>query len=314
MGTRFEFVLVGDDPVFLRAAGEEALDEVERLEAQLSRFRPDSEISGINARAAHEPVVVEPRLFAMFERIGRLWAATDGAFDPTVGALMRAYEGAFDLPADPASSIGWQHVSLDPDARNIRFQHPGIRLDLGAIGKGYAIDQAALLLREAGVEAALLHAGTSSVVALGTPPGAQAWTVAIRDPLHPDRHLARVPLRGRSLSVSAPHGKFLTVGDRQLGHVLDPRTGLPVESTLLAAVVTESATDGDALSTALLALGVPGLQRLHGVDPNCEALVAVDRRDVENGDAMEVSVLGAANWELCLPQVAASPSRRDPGE
>jgi thiamine biosynthesis lipoprotein len=347
MGTRFEFVLVGDDPVFLRAAGEEALDEVERLEAQLSRFRPDSEISGINARAAHAPVAVEPRLFALLERVARLWAATGGAFDPTVGALMQAYESGSALTPQPPLPIlgegkhrsvcmgsplpglgeglgvradpsrggsgspsgpeiphgaptGWQQVDLDPDTRTLRFRHPGIHLDLGAIGKGYAIEQAALILREAGVDTALLHCGTSSIAAIGAPPEAEAWTVAIRHPRQPDLHIARVQLRDRALSVSAPHGKTLMVGGRPAGHVLDPRSGRPAESSLLAAVVTGSATDGDALSTALLILGPAGLARLQEYDPGCGGLV-VAARDPGSLDSMEVSVSGAANWELCLP-------------
>jgi thiamine biosynthesis lipoprotein len=292
MGTRFELLLCGDDPLFLRAVGEEALDEIERLEAQLSRFRPDSELSGINARAEREPVAVEPRLFALLERIARLWEATGGAFDPTIGPLMACWGLAGgdrrpatneQRPPDPAAlaaargRVGFQNVALDPETRSVRFLRPGMSLDLGAIGKGYAIETAAALLVEAGLTTALLHGGTSTVYGLGAPPDADAWTVAVRDPAaaagDSGRHVARIRLRDRALSVSAPHGKSFVVGGVRYGHVLDPRRGEPVQGPLLAALVTDSPTDGDALSTALLVLGAEGAAAVRAYDPVCRGLL-----------------------------------------
>jgi thiamine biosynthesis lipoprotein len=296
MATRFELVLCGDDPVFLRAAGEEALDEVERLERQLSLYRPDSELSGLNARAAVGPVVVEPRFFRLLERVARLSDATEGAFDPTVTPLMRCWglmgRGPLSSsslgPSTPPEAhivaaarecVGMRYVALDPVSRAVRFLRPGMSLDLGAVGKGYAIEQASVLLREAGVASALLHAGTSTVAAIGAPPDADAWKVAIRHPHAPERSLASVALRDRALSVSAPHGKSYTIDGRRYGHVLDPRTGVPVQGALLAAVVTDSPTDGDALSTGLLVLGAEGLPLLRRCAADCRALVALAADD-----------------------------------
>jgi thiamine biosynthesis lipoprotein len=284
MGTRFELLLHGDDPVFLRAAGEEALAEIERLEGQLSRFRPDSEISGINATAADRPVAVEPRLFGLLQRVERLWQATGGAFDPTIGPLMARWH-ADRTPASPEvlnearKRIGWQHVRLDPEARTIHFLRPEMSLDLGAIGKGYAVERAVQLLAEAGVASALLHGGTSTVYALGAPPGSRGWSVAVRDPRDGEtgsdsRHLARVRLRDQALSVSAPHGRSWVLHGVRYGHVLDPRRGEPVRGALLAALVTHSAADGDALSTALLVLGAAGTASVEAWDPRCRGLVA----------------------------------------
>jgi thiamine biosynthesis lipoprotein len=311
MGTRFELVLCGDDPVFLRAAGEEALDEVDRLEAQLSFYRPDSELSGINARAADEPVVVEPRFFQLLERIASLSAATDGSFDVTVAPLMRCwgFVGGTGRPPDPEAlaearrRVGMQHVALDPAARTIRFLQPGMSLDLGAVGKGYAVERAAALLREAGVTAALLHAGTSTVAALGAPPDAGSWTVAIRHPVLPDVHLALARLRDRALSVSAPHGKSFTLDGRRYGHVIDPRTGDPVQGALLAALITDSPTDGDALSTALLTLGAAGLPLLHRHDQNARGLVVLD---AEAAGEPTIMRLGDPADELVYPVPGAS--------
>jgi thiamine biosynthesis lipoprotein len=317
MATRFELVLCGEDPVFLRAAGEEALDEIERLEAQMSRFRPDSELSGINARAAVGPVTVEPRLFALLERVAWLSAATDGAFDPTIAPLMRLWGlrgGALSdgskcrIPsaealAETQAQVGMRHVVLDREARTVRFDRPGMSLDLGAVGKGYAIEQAAALLREAGVTSALLHAGTSTVAAMGAPLGEAAWSVAIRHPLIPERHLGRVCLRDRALSVSAPHGKSFLVDGRRYGHVLDPRTGCPVEGALLAAVVSDSPTESDALSTALLALGGEGVALLQRYDPACRGLVVSGPRGADGpaiGEDLHVEYVGDPGEEVLL--------------
>jgi thiamine biosynthesis lipoprotein len=307
MGTRFEIVLCGSDPVFLRAAGEEALDEVERLEAQMSLYRPDSELSGLNARAAAAPVTVEPRFFRFLERVATLSAATDGAFDPTIAPLMRLWGLVASAPeaarlpdtaalAAARECVGMQHVALEAEAHTVRFLRPGMSLDLGAVGKGYAVEQAAALLCDAGVEAALIHAGTSTVAALGTPPDAEAWSVAIRHPTSPERPLAQAHLRDCALSVSAPHGKSFTLDGRRYGHVLDPRTGAPVHSALLAAVITDSPTDSDALSTALLTLGADGLPLLRKHDPGCRALVAfepVASVSPEHRAELSVAVLGS---------------------
>jgi thiamine biosynthesis lipoprotein len=319
MGTRFELVLCGGDPVFLRAAGEEALDEVERLEAQLSFYRPDSELSGINARADREPIVVEPRFFALLERIASLSAATDGAFDVTVAPLIRCwgFAGGTGSRPDPEAlaearrRVGMQHVALDPEARSVRFLQPGMSLDLGAVGKGYAVERASALLREAGVTSALLHAGTSTVAALGAPPDAATWTVAIRpaprgsaaesgqtEEPGPTAHLALARLRDRALSVSGAHGKSFTLDGRRYGHVIDPRTGLPVQGALLAALVTDSPTDGDALSTALLTLGAAGVPLLERHEPDTRGLVALEADD---GGEPTIMLLGDPADELAYP-------------
>ncbi len=284
MATRFELVLRGDDAVRLRAAGEEALAEIRRLEGQLSFYRPESEISRINARAGRAPVRVEPRLFRLLERAARLHALTDGAFDPTVGPLMRAWGftgGGGRVPdeatlAEARRRTGMRRVHLDPEAYTVAFERPGMSLDLGGIGKGYAIDEAALILKEAGVAHALLHGGTSTAYAFGRPGGTEAWKVAVPAPgdAAGDDLLAVATLRDEALSVSAVWGKAFEAEGRVFGHVLDPRSGRPTEGALLTAVVTGSAADADALSTALLVLGPPAVDRLTDAFEGLRALVA----------------------------------------
>ena len=294
MATRFELVLHGDDAAALRAAGEEALNEVDRLENQLSLYRPGSEIAQLNARAAREAVRVSPELFALLQHTQRLHAETDGAFDITVAPLVRCW-GFMDnhgkMPAPEAitearSKVGMELVQFDAANCTVRFARDGVMLDLGAIGKGYAVERGAELLREAGVTSALFHGGTSTVCAIGHPPEAMAWTVGIERPpasvgAIPFPELPAVQLLDQSLSVSAVWGRTFQSDGKNFGHVLDPRTGQPVETAWLAAIVLPAATETDALSTALLTLGSAGLQRLTGARPGLQALLVTQAGEVE---------------------------------
>ena len=253
MATRFEIV-VDDD-----AAAEAALAEIVRLESRLSAFQAASDISWINAHASTRAVKVEPRLFALLQRCVELSAATDGAFDITVGPLMRAWNfkgetGALPSPgrlADARARVGYRHLHLDPSDSTIRFARDGMSIDLGAAGKGYAIDQAIAILREHGVTSALLHGGTSSVHAIGRAAAGEPWRIAWTVPTGSSRILE---LDDGALSVSAPHGKSFRHLGQEYGHVIDPRTGWPTAAR--SAVVTgPGSLECDALSTALLVHG-----------------------------------------------------------
>jgi thiamine biosynthesis lipoprotein len=269
MATRFEFVLHGANPAALRAAAEEALDEVERVESLLSLYRPHTDIARLNASAARGPVRVMPATFRLLQRAVELSRATGGAFDVTAGALVRAWgfmggsggAATDETLAAARSCVGSDLLELDAGDFTVRFRREGVVVDLGSIGKGYALDRVAELLREAGVETALLHGGTSTVIALGAPPDAEAWTIA-----RPRGGTVR--LRNESLSVSAGWGKsFRDASGRELGHVLDPRTGQPVSGERFAAVVAPSATDSDVLSTAALLADSAELERLRKAFP-----------------------------------------------
>jgi thiamine biosynthesis lipoprotein len=274
MATRFEIVLHGEDDVALRAAGEAALDEIERLEAQLSLFRETSEITLVNARAAIEPVRVSAPVFALLQRAQALSRETDGAFDVTVAPLMRCWgfhQGEGRVPEATElerirRQVGWSLVELDEASQTVRLARPGVRLDLGAIGKGYAVDCGVEVLRDAGVTSAFLHGGTSTAYGLGAPPDAEHWTVALPrsalGPQLPENELTRVTLGDEALSVSAIWGRSFGADGRTYGHVMDPRSGAPVEGALLAAVAGPNAADTDAWSTALLVLGAAGEKRL----------------------------------------------------
>jgi len=263
MATRFEIALHGAAPERLRAAGEAALDEVEAAERLLSAFLPESGLFAVNARASQGPVRVDPRLFVLLQSAREVWQASGGAFDPAVGPLMRLWGfrgGPFREPSrEEVEAVrrgcGMHLVELDAPSRSVRFLSGSVQLDPGAIGKGYALDRAALALRECGVTSALAHGGTSTAVALGAPPEAPFWTVRIAVPGQPEDRGPLVRLRDAALSVSGVHGRRTGPDAGGAGHVLDPRSGVPAERALLAAVTAPDATRADAWSTALLVLG-----------------------------------------------------------
>ena len=267
MATRFELALYGDNHSRLRSIGEEALGEIERLDVQLSFYRSESEIRWINSHAFAEPMKVEPRLFRLLQRCADFTEQTDGAFDITIAPLMRTWGFVSDTGRVPTqaeleaaqAAVGMKHVHLDKEQYTIQFDCRGVLLDLGAVGKGYAVEQAVNILKENGVTSALLHGGTSTIYAIGNPPDQTAWRVAIRNPADESKPLDVVELQNSSLSVSAVHGKSFTDGSRIFGHIIDPRTGLPTGGVLPAAVIGPCPTECDALSTALLVLGEPGL-------------------------------------------------------
>jgi thiamine biosynthesis lipoprotein len=272
MATRFELVMHGPDPSRLRSSGEEALAEIERLDRQLSAFDSRSDIFRINARAADEATRVEAGLFRLITQAKGISRLTAGAFDITIGPLMNLWglSGEGRVPSEGELSaarelVGMDKLVLDDSSQTVRFAVPGMRIDLGAIGKGYAIEQAVALLVESGVTSALIHGGTSSIHAIGSPPDGDAWRVAVFQGTEGRRDV--VELCDSSLSVSAVHGKSFVVDGVEYGHVIDPRTGMPAGRTRVAAVTGPSATVCDALSTALLVLGEEWLAELEAWFP-----------------------------------------------
>lgn len=300
MRTRFEVVIADDgDPAALRAAGEEALDEVAAAETLLSAHQDGAELRQLNLMAGTAVVPLSPLMHRFLRQCCALVEATDGAFDPAVGALLdcwRIQGDGSDHGEPPPDAIREalaacdlrRQVLFDADERHLRFAHPTTRLDPGAVGKGWALDRAAMRLHDAGIRHALIHGGTSTACALGSEPGRDGWTIAIRDPRAPDAVLAQAQLCDSSLSVSGQHGRSVFAGGRRVGHILDPRSGRPVEHTLLAAVIHPSALVSDALSTALLVLGSAEIATLAERFPDAHALVcASDGSTHTHGQAFQ---------------------------
>jgi len=252
MGTRFEFVLSGEPDAPLRAVGEAALDEIHRWHDRLSLFQADSELSFINRTAAERPIPVDADLWELLSLCAHVHGASTGAFDPTLAPLMQRH-GFHPGDAPPDATVGWaDSILLDPVARTIRFTRPAVRLDLGAVAKGFALDRAADIIRAHAVTTALFHAGTSSIIALGAPSTSPAgWAVSVRSDAAP----LTLTLRNQALGVSAPRGRTIDVDGHTISHILDPRTAKPVDGVDTAAIIAASAAEADAWSTALVVLG-----------------------------------------------------------
>lgn len=263
MGTSFGLVLYGRDSNRLRSAADQAFEEVRRLEAMLSNYRKESEWSEINREAAERPVVVSDELFRLLSDCLDYSRKSQGTFDITVGPLMKLwgfYKGSGRLPHRAEirvvmARVGYWNVILDPHNKTVRFAKKGVEIDPGGIGKGYAVDQMAAILKANGLDSALITAGGSSIYAIGAPPGEKGWTVKIRHPRKHEEAVQEVLLRNESMSTSGSYEKFFRAGRRVYSHIMDPRTGFPAQGTLSVSVIAPRTIDSEAWTKPYFILG-----------------------------------------------------------
>lgn len=271
MGTLAEIQVYHADSQTASQAAASALDEMERVDRLLSNFIVDSELSRMNAGAARAPFRASSELYAFVKRCRRLFDETLGTFDPTMGPIARAWGFFTPRPSrpDPAAAAtarahaGFDKITLDDSSRSVSYAIEGLELDPGGIGKGYAADRAADVLRRLGISSALISAGGSTVCALGRPPGKTAWKVAIRDPVHPARSLRYALLRDAAISTSGLSHRFVEVDGRRYGHIIDPRTREPAEGMCQVSVIANDATRSDALTKAAFLLSRRALLERH---------------------------------------------------
>lgn len=279
MATTFEVFLPFGTPDGLGVAAA-ALAEVDRIEELLTVYRPQSPVSQLNRQAARQAVVVEEELYNLLEMVRRLSTETDGAFDVTAGALVKAWGFYTRQPRIPShgerlaamSRVGMQHLVLEPHERTVQYRQEGLEVNFGSVGKGYALDCAAACLRRWGVSSALLQGGHSSVYAVGAGWDGRGWPVGIKHPSQP-RRLAIVRLRDQGLATSAATHQYLEHAGRRLGHLLDPRTGWPARGTASASVIAPAAAAADALATAFYVLGVDKAREYCQQRPGLAAVV-----------------------------------------
>ncbi len=246
----------------------QALEQIaralERADAALSNWREDSALAEINRRAASGAYTIDDLDVYRCLKLALDYArATGGAFDPTVGPLLRLYGFRPRAPRQPEpreiqavlEHVGWRKVELLPATHTIRFRDPRVELDLGGIGKGCALDVAARAFSYPGVLAGLIEVG-GSVLVWGAPAGAPSWSVAVRDPWDPQGRMGVLRLAHRAVASSSNLDQAIEVAGQRLGHILDPGTGRPAASDVIAAtVVADSGADADALSTAFYVAG-----------------------------------------------------------
>ena len=267
-------------------ASDAAFAEVDRINDLLSNYSETSELSRINRLAAQELVTTDPETFAFLEAAQHWSAVSNGAFDITVGALMKSW-GFFrkqgQVPTAEQmrvlrSETGWAKMRLDAATRGVRFTAPGVELDPGGIGKGFAVDAVLRVLRESGVAAAEISAGSSTIGTMGAPPGKQGWPVVVHDPWQPSHEISTVTLRDETLSTANCVEKNFILAGHLYCHIMDPRTQRPVQGVLQVTVVDPSGTSSDALSNVLFVNDAQRNAKLLRRLPHDRALVLTGTR------------------------------------
>ncbi len=270
MATVFEIFIAHPERDYAEQAAWEAFAELDRLECELSRFIESSDISRINALAPNQPLIIGLDAFVCLQQCERLARETFGTFDITIGPLWQCWFDQDKKPRTPSKQeldqallhTGFHLIELDVNHRTVQVER-SVQIDLGGMGKGYAVDKMGELLRDWTIDSALIHGGRSSVLALDAPPNSEGWPLTIRDPasLKP---LESIVLKNRAIGVS---------GLRKGAHIIDPRTGEPTQSWRAAWSFTSSAATADALSTAFMVMSEDEIKRYCKKHPGTQAIV-----------------------------------------
>ena len=270
MATDFELIIYGnhpeDDPEALREYGREAFVSVDKLEDEISIWRPNSQASRINRDASSHPVKLSSDMLSLLNESERYYHKTEGAFDITVGPLMELWGFTRKQGIQPSEqalqvtlkSVGFHHIQLDSEERTVYFTRAGMRIDFGGIGKGMALDRLAAILSNQGIKSARLNGGSSTIIGLCAPPGKPGWTVDIRSPYNSEDSapVARVTICDEAMSTSSGSERYIEIDNKRYGHILDPRTGWPTSNGVISATaIVSTGMESDALSTAFFVMG-----------------------------------------------------------
>ena len=293
MATTFEVIVVHEDARYARQAAAAAFDEVNRLEAELSRFIENSDISRINNLAANQPLQLGLAAFECLQLSYRIYAETNGAFDITIGSLLSCWRNEDGTPHTPSKkelelarrNTGTHLLKLDEVEHTVELLAAPVQIDLGGIGKGYAVDQMAKLLRDWSIDTALIHGGYSSALALDGPPGTKGWPLTLSDPGNRKRILAHPYLQGQALSGS---------GLQKAQHIIDPRTARPVKGKRATWAFAPDAAAADALSTAFMVMAPDEIKKYCLCHPDVLAMVILE----EGGkDTRKDNILRFGPWK-----------------
>lgn len=292
-----------------------ALELVEQIENRLSVYRSDSEIAEINRSAASTPVRVSSETFFVLEKAIEWSQRTQGRFDITAGPLVKTWgfhdrrgrKPSTEEVTEALERVGYQKLRLDPERRTVAFDRPGMSINLGGIGKGYAIDQVAERLLEANITDFLIHGGNSSLLARGSqsPEHDRGWAVGIAHPTRAGNRLAGVWLKDAALGTSGSGKQFFHHRGRRIGHVIDPRSGYPETDLLALSLRTTRALDADAGGTGLFLAGTPNISSCKLSDLHIATLA------VHPGDRdREVRVTAQGDWDWVEPPEVKSESNQ----
>jgi thiamine biosynthesis lipoprotein len=259
MGTRIAVELWANDAVQGGAAIDAVFAEMRRVDQAMSTYKPTSELSIVNADAARKPVQVSQELLELLEKSLDYSRQTDGAFDITYASVGYLYDFRNRVRPSDAEieaalpGINYRHVILDRNARTVRFARDGVRIDLGGIGKGHAVDRGIAVLQGRGIEHALVTAGGDSRIIgdrFGNP-----WVVGIRHPDRKDEVIARIPLEDAAISTSGDYERYFDESGVRYHHIIDPQTGRSASKVRSATIIGPTATRTDGLSKTAFVLG-----------------------------------------------------------
>lgn len=289
MGSYANVIVVTADSAKSAPAVRAAQSVFLRVDSLMSNWTTTSEIARLNRVAGTKRTRVEPEVAGVIAEAMQVWRQSGGAFDITVEPLIRAWGflgGPKRVPSEREAAaafrlVGGRHIAFDPVSRMIRFRRPGVRIDLGGIAQGYAADVAAETLRTRGVTDALIDV-SGDMVALGTPEGATAWRIGIRDPRDRMPYFGRLHVTGEAVTTSGKYEQFVAADGKTYGHILDPRTGRPAEGLISVTVVSRTAIVADGWDTGLFAMGPVDARRVaHERDDIDVVLVEPGAGDVD---------------------------------
>jgi thiamine biosynthesis lipoprotein ApbE len=299
MGTSVEVEAYGRDEAARRAAIDEAFGAMAEVDRLMSNYRDDSELSLVNRTAANQAVRVSDPMLSVLEAAQNVSSMSGGAFDITVGPLVRLW-GFHDkkphlpTPAELAAVrplVDYHHLIIDSPQHTVRFARPGVELDLGGIAKGFAVELAANTLRRRGLDG-FVDAGGNQYL-LGKPPGKSTWTIGIKNPDRPDQVLGVVETSETSVSTSANYANFVEIDGRKYGHILDPHTLQPSEAALSVTTFSRDGTIADALSKAPFVLGPKAGLALIDSIPGTTGLIAYRESNGKVGLAISAHLRAA---------------------
>ena len=277
MGTPVRVELWHDDVAAGRAAIAAVMDEMHRIDRLMSPFKPETELSRINREAARAPVAVSRELFDLIARSLEYSRLTGGAFDITFSSVGYLYDYRRGVKPSAAQlkrslpAVNYRHVQLDPAKGAVRFARAGVRIDLGGIAKGYAVDTSINVLKRRGITRALVTAGGDSRV-LGDH-GGRPWHVGIRDPRRRDKSVALLPLVDVAVSTSGDYERYFEAGGVRYHHILNPKTGRSPVELRSVTIIASDGTTADALSTSVFVMGLKSGMALVESLPDIEAVI-----------------------------------------
>lgn len=291
MGTRVEIQLWAESDAAAKPLLAAGMAEFDRIESWMSTYRPDSEISRVNQLAAREPVKVSAELYGIVQRSLEMSVLSDGAFDITFDSVGRLYDFRAGVRPDAAAirknlpAIDYRHVLLDPVASTIRFSQEGTRINLGGIGKGYACDRVADLIRKAGVRSGRINAGGDTRL-IGDRQG-QPWMVGIRDPDADDRWVTRLALDNEAISTAGDYERFFDKDGVRYHHIINPKTGDSARGIRSVTVIGPDATMTDGLDDAVFIMGAERGLALIDATPGYAAILIDAEHHVRLSKALQ---------------------------